>query len=158
MAKTFLTTKTLGQDVIDNPDKYPLEAVISAQRMMNIKRETDPLGIGQHAPGAKMDEGKTLAGVLSDFSHALMAVAEIGTFGANKYSRGGWQSVPDGVTRYTDALWRHLLKERHEAIDKDSDLKHAAHLAWNALARLELILRDEKENPEINRQQTTVFV
>jgi len=106
--------------------------------------EKDPHGIGQHDPGAKLDSGKILAGVLSDFSYALQAVAEVGTFGANKYSRGGWQSVPDGVTRYSDALWRHLLAERHESLDQDSGLLHAAHLAWNALSRLELKIREVK--------------
>ena len=107
--------------------------------------EAEPNGIDQHAPGAKMDAGKTMAGVLSDFSLALLAVAEVGTFGANKYTRGGWQSVPDGQVRYTDAAWRHLLKEGREALDEDSGLSHAAHMAWNVLARLELMLREENE-------------
>ena len=110
--------------------------------------ESDPTGRAANEPGAKLDEGKLLAGVLSDFSLALTAVAEIGTFGAKKYSRGGWQEVPDGILRYYDAEWRHLLAERHEPIDKDSGLLHAAHKAWNSLARLELILRKEKERSD----------
>ncbi len=104
--------------------------------------EQDPNGINQHAPGAKLDAGKPMAGVLGDFGLALMAVAEVGTFGANKYTRGGWQSVPNGIERYTDAAWRHLLKEPLEPLDDDSGLSHAAHMAWNALARLELQLRE----------------
>jgi len=104
-------------------------------------REQDPNGLNQHEQGAKLDAGKVLAGVLSDFSLALMEVAKVGTFGAIKYSRGGWQSVDNGFIRYTDALWRHLLAERHEDQDKDSGLLHQAHLAWNALSRLELMLR-----------------
>lgn len=102
--------------------------------------EQTPDGIDQHAPGAKLDAGKTLSGVLYDFRHALNAIAEVGTFGANKYSRGGWQHVVDGVTRYTDAKWRHLLDE---GVDDDSGLSHAAHEAWNTLAALELRLRSE---------------
>lgn len=105
--------------------------------------EADPCGIAQHEPGAKLDSGKLLAGVLADFSLALRAVAAVGTFGAGKYSRGGWQSVPDGIQRYYDAKWRHLLAERHETLDADSGLLHAAHEAWNTLARLELILRGD---------------
>lgn len=70
--------------------------------------EKDPNGINQHDPGAKLDDGKLLAGVLADFSLALKAVAAVGTFGAGKYSRGGWQSVDNGIVRYYDALWRHL--------------------------------------------------
>lgn len=105
--------------------------------------ESDPTGRDPHEPGAKLDAGKTMAGVLGDFSLALMSVADVGTFGAIKYSRGGWQSVDNGFERYTDAMWRHLIKERHEPVDADSNLLHAAHLAWNALARLELLLREK---------------
>lgn len=109
------------------------------------KKEKDPNGIDQHAPGAKLDEGKILGGVLGDFGLALMAVAEVGTHGAEKYTRGGWQSVPNGIVRYKDALWRHLLKERYELKDPDSDLTHAAHLCWNSLAKLELMLREQRD-------------
>ena len=104
--------------------------------------ETDPHGIDQHAPGSKLDAGKQMAGVLLDFSRALEAVADVGTFGANKYTRGGWQSVPEGEQRYMDALMRHLLKGQREDIDPDSGLDHLAHLAWNCLAVLELRLRE----------------
>lgn len=110
-------------------------------------KEKDPGGIDPHTPGAKLDDGKVLAGVLGDFAYALEMVARVGTFGAVKYSRGGWQQVADGATRYTDALWRHLLAERHQTDDQDSGLPHAAHLAWNALARLELMIRS-KERPQ----------
>lgn len=106
--------------------------------------ETDPRGTDAHAPGAKLDAGKVLAGVLADFSLALLAVAEVGTHGAEKYSRGGWQAVPEGETRYKNADWRHLLKGRHEDRDPDSGLLHEAHRAWNVLAALELRLRREK--------------
>lgn len=111
-----------------------------------MSNESDPNDVDQHAAGAKLDDGKIQAGVLKDFSLALKAVAEVGTFGANKYTRGGWQSVPNGIERYEDALWRHLLSERHEPADLDSGLLHEAHLAWNALSRLELMLRQEKDN------------
>lgn len=107
--------------------------------------EHDPTGLDPHAPGAKLDAGKVLAGILSDFSLALKEVAKVGTFGANKYSRGGWQSVENGIERYSDALWRHLLEESIGSIDEDSGLLHAAHLAWNSLARLELMLREVKK-------------
>ena len=110
-----------------------------------IMNETDPNGLLPTDPGAKLDDGKILAGVLGDFSLALKEVAKVGTFGAKKYSRGGWQHVENGAERYYDALWRHLLDERHEPIDQDSGLLHSAHLAWNCLARLELILREKLE-------------
>jgi hypothetical protein len=108
------------------------------------EEEFDPTGTEAHEPGAKLDGGKLLAATLSDFSLALQAVAEVGTHGARKYSRGGWQSVPDALTRYKDAEWRHLLKSRHEEYDQDSGLLHDAHKIWNSLAQLELFLRESK--------------
>lgn len=106
----------------------------------------DPNGIDQHAPGAKLDHGKPRHGlVLGAFSNALTEVAKVGTFGANKYSDNGWLSVPNGQARYTDALLRHHFAEAGgERDDPESQLSHAAHRAWNALAVLELMLKEGK--------------
>lgn len=106
----------------------------------------DELQIDPHSPGAKLDSDKPLAGVLLEFSRALEAVVDVGTFGANKYSRCGWLSVPDGEQRYADALMRHLLACQREVNDPDSGLPHLAHLAWNCLAVLELKLARESRN------------
>ena len=105
----------------------------------------DPFGRNQHDPGAKLDSGKNRLGlVLHGFPRALEAVGQIGTYGAEKYSPNGWMEVPDGINRYSDAMYRHLLREAQgEALDQESGLPHAAHAAWNALARLELMLRGE---------------
>ena len=112
-------------------------------------RETDPYGMGVHDIGAKLDAGKNRLGlVIGSFSRAIQAIGEVGTYGATKYSRNSWLYVPDGIARYTDAMYRHLMKEHEgEETDKDTEMLHAAHAAWNALARLELILRamEEKE-------------
>lgn len=106
-------------------------------------KEQDPNGMKANEPGAKLDQGKPRIGLmLESFPLALIAVSEVCTYGANKYSRGGWQHVPDGIDRYTDAMLRHMLDTRFN--DPESGLPHAAHAAWNALARLELMLRAEK--------------
>ena len=110
--------------------------------------EKDPNGIEPYAPGAKLDDGKPEADLLQDFGLALLAVAEVSTFGKRKYSRGGWQYVKDGINRYTAAMFRHLFEERYEDNDPDSDLLHAKHTAWNALARLELMLRENNQKWE----------
>lgn len=98
----------------------------------------------QHAPGLKHDTEKPRhALVLLDFSRALDAVSAVGTFGARKYTDRGWLTVPQGHERYASALLRHLLAEgRGAQLDPESSLPHAAHAAWNALARLELLLRE----------------
>ena len=105
------------------------------------------MSIDQHEPGAKMDAGKPACSLLGMFGLALTAVADHGTGGMKKYSRGGWQHVDDGETRYTDAMLRHYLQEHYEEYDKDLEAYlghptlHAAAVAWNALARLEFMLR-----------------
>ena len=103
----------------------------------------DPNGIDQHTPGAKLDAGKIRPSlVIGGFPLALMEVAKVSTYGANKYTPGGWQHVDNGVERYTDAMHRHFLQEATgESRDEESGLLHAAQGAWNALARLELMLR-----------------
>jgi Domain of unknown function (DUF5664) len=110
---------------------------------MTEKQEADPHGKSAHEPGSKLDAGKNrLSLVLHGFAKALEEVGRVGTFGAKKYTDNGWVAVPEGVNRYTDAAYRHLLKEAQgEMQDPDSNLLHSAHVAWNALARLELILR-----------------
>ena len=117
---------------------------------MDVK-EIDPYGLDPNDPGAKLDHGKVKAGVLEDFSRALWEVARVGTFGANKYSRGGWKDVPNGEERYKDAKWRHLLKREIEGeIDEDSQCLHLAQEVWNGLAELEFMLRKSEPNDKFN--------
>jgi hypothetical protein len=109
--------------------------------------DRDPHGLDPHAPGAKLDAGKPMVGLmLRGFPRALRAVAQVTTYGAQKYSPNGWQFVPDGEARYTDAMGRHLLLETEEGpYDGESGQLHAAMVAWNALARLELLIRGGDE-------------
>lgn len=107
--------------------------------------EKDPLGLDPHAPGAKLDAGKPKVGLmLSGFARALLKVAEVTTYGASEYTPNGWLEVPDGISRYDDAKARHLLKGYIEELDPDSNISHQAHEAWNALAKLELMLREKE--------------
>ncbi len=114
------------------------------EHVMETFGELDPNGKDAHEPGSKLDAGKNRLGlVLGGFSKALQEVGKVGTFGANKYTDNGWLEVPNGQERYTDAMLRHYFKEvSGEEKDEDSSILHAAHLAWNALARLELALLD----------------
>ena len=108
--------------------------------------EHDPHGAPANSPGAKLDAGKNRLGlVVGGFARSLKAVGEVATFGANKYTPNGWMSVPNGVERYTDAMYRHLLDEAAgEATDTQTGIAHAAHAAWNALARLDLMIREQE--------------
>lgn len=96
--------------------------------------------------GMKYDGGKPRVDlVLSGFPRALLAVAEVATFGAAKYAEDSWATVPEGVKRYTSAKDRHRLQGAVERDDPETKLRHAAHEAWNALAVLELALRAEAD-------------
>lgn len=106
--------------------------------------EYDPTGKSLHDKGAKADAGKPRPSLIfRDMARALWAVVEIATAGANKYTDGGWIEVPNAGERYDDADLRHMLKRyMGQERDADSHSLHLAHEAWNALAKLELHLRD----------------
>jgi hypothetical protein len=108
------------------------------------KGDKDPSGLDQHQAGAKLDAGKVLADqILAGFPRALSAIAEVGTFGAKKYSMNGWQSVEDGINRYMNAACRHrLARHKGELYDPESGMLHSWHEAWNVLAALELMERE----------------
>lgn len=92
-----------------------------------------------------MDAGKSpvLRGAIQYFPRAIKYLAQISEIGARKYSWKGWEKVPDGINRYGDAMLRHLIAEETDGpVDNDTQCLHAAQVAWNAMARLELILRD----------------
>ena len=118
----------------------------SPSALLGIPGESDPNGLSLNAPGAKADAGKlrpTL--ILRDMSRALLAITKIATDGAAKYSDGGWILVPNGSERYEDASLRHMLKRfAGQEVDTDSGEAHLAHEAWNALAKLDLYLRNRE--------------
>ena len=102
------------------------------------------------ATGAfKKDEGKApiYQGFIQYFPRAIEAVANISKFGHDKYGTwGGWLGVDDGLNRYMDAKCRHMIDEaKGETNAQDSQMLHAAHEAWGAMAKLELVLREQEE-------------
>ncbi len=127
-----------------------IEARHTTSPLNPILSERDPHGKDPHEKGAKLDAGKVRTSlVLGGFSRALLEVGKVGTYGAKKYTDNGWMEVPNGGERYTDALMRHLLSDfAGEERDQDTELLHAAHAAWNALARLELKLREARVREE----------
>jgi len=105
------------------------------------------------APGAKHDSGKpALFSVLRYFPRALTEVAKVNEHGAALHGWDTWQTIDNPQERYANAQLRHELAEcLGEARDPDSGLLHAAHKAWNSLARLELLLQ-QKEQPAAPRK------
>ena len=105
-----------------------------------------PHGNERHKPGTKHDSGKNrLDMVFGAFCRALDAVGGVGTYGADKYTDDGWLFVDDNKRRYADAFLRHYLShKRGELKDRESNHTHLAHMVWNALAVLELDLREKE--------------
>jgi hypothetical protein len=97
------------------------------------------------AGAVKYDTGKSpiYRGAIGYFPEAIAGVATVSNFGATKYAWAGWRNVPDGLNRYTDAMVRHLVAEaKGEVLDPESGLPHSWHVAWNALARAELLSKE----------------
>lgn len=98
--------------------------------------------------GLKLDseKPKIKKGFLEYFPRAIIEVAKLSEFGAKKYDWGNWQHVENGIERYSEAGVRHLLDSIIKGeTDPESELLHATHEAWNALAKLELILRKKND-------------
>lgn len=114
-----------------------------AEKAAEAFAESDPHGLSPHTPGAKLDAGKPMVGLLLGFSRALEAVSEVATYGAGIYTENGWEAVRDGEKRYMHAAGRHLLKMLREPVDPKSGYPHLWHIAWNVLAWLELHERNK---------------
>ena len=68
----------------------------------------------------------------------LDEVVRVLTFGARKYSRDNWKSVPDGRNRYFAAALRHMSAwGRGEERDGESSLHHLAHATVSLLYIIE---------------------
>lgn len=132
--------KSIGCDFSTLTDHDFCEDCLEKQTVRDINDQTD-----LHVPGAKADKNKVRMHLITGgMARAITEVAKVGTFGANKYSDGGWVHVPDGFCRYEDAQQRHAaMRHMDEETDPESGLLHLAHEAWNALAKLDLYLREQ---------------
>lgn len=93
--------------------------------------------------GYKADSGKLRYSLIP--TAATKALAKILTFGAEKYSKDGWKSVPNAKERYTDALYRHLEAYRSgEKYDEESGESHLAH----AITNIAFLIHFEEERDD----------
>lgn len=132
--------------IIMYPDTRTLETTTLAE-LNGIANKTNLENITESSGGLKFDDGKPLVGtMLNVFPNALMAIGKVIEFGTHKYpDPNNWKKVENASVRYQDALMRHLLKYcMGIKIDEETGQPHLAHVAWNALAILELYLMKEK--------------
>lgn len=143
-------------DVMTKPNPGDAIGIIPLDSAGYGAYEKDPNGIAPNTPGAKLDANKApiYEGLLDYFPRACEAVANVSKYGATKYTWKGWEKVKNGINRYLNAMLRHVTKLSKEG-EWDSeakndpkypaDIMHRAQIAWNAMASLELKLR-EMEN------------
>lgn len=85
--------------------------------------------------GKKFDAGKPEYGLIPPV--ALLEIAKILTFGAQKYSANNWQKVKPKI-RYFNAAMRHawswMMGERY---DPESGMHHLAHAAISLMFLME---------------------
>lgn len=118
--------------------KYGLDIIKNNYKSCDLK-------VSQINEGKKYDTGKNRMGLMCEnFSRALWKVAEVSTFGSQKYGDNTWQNLSNPKKRYMDALCRHLFQHlQGNKVDSDSDLLHLSAVCWNALALLEFELKDD---------------
>lgn len=95
----------------------------------------------ENKPGMKYDGGKLRYDLVPVEVHE--ALAEVLTYGANKYADNNWQSVESD--RYVAALFRHLNAWRKgEQVDEESGYHHLKHALTNVAFLLYKDLKDIK--------------
>lgn len=98
--------------------------------------------------GKKYDSGKSMVGTLCRvFPRALLGIGQCIEFGTRKYPKpDNWKLVEGAFTRYQDSMMRHYLKFlAGQEKDSETNLLHLKHMAWNALAILELYLMEHED-------------
>lgn len=83
----------------------------------------------------KADAGKARFDLIPP--EPILELAEIYTYGAEKYAEDSWRQVP--ANKYEAALHRHLNAwKRGQDVDEESGFRHLAHALWNVVALMEL--------------------
>jgi hypothetical protein len=100
--------------------------------------------------GKKENKGKPQLSILfTQFPKALEAIAKCSEYGHLKYKSTdadylNYQRVEGGSKAYADAGLRHRLYKKGTT-DVESKLPHYYHVAWNALAELELLIKENSK-------------
>jgi hypothetical protein len=100
--------------------------------------------------GIKFNDKKSkLHLIFRQFPRAISKITDLSQYGHLKYSEGdedyqNFSRVPEADTAYQDAMLRHISDMYSKGEIDESGFHHKAHIAWNALADLELILRKQE--------------
>lgn len=132
------TPMTFLDEVVDNntqPTNHKELNTLIQDYEKCVKKET----------GVKHNKNKPQLSLLfKQFPKALEAIVKCSEYGHEKYKETdedylNFKRVEGGSKSYADAGLRHRIFKKGTT-DIDSQLPHSYHIAWNALAELELIL------------------
>ena len=107
--------------------------------------------------GIKYDSAKPKMNLLPP--KAILEVAKVLTFGAEKYDAENWRKLDDLQNRYTAGALRHIFAHMDgEELDPETNLSHLAHAMCCLLFKLEIELEErlkEKESREADSTEHT---
>ena len=104
--------------------------------------------------GIKYDSAKPRMNLLPP--KAIMEVAKVLTFGAEKYDAENWRKLDDLQNRYTAGALRHIFAHMDgEKDDPESNISHLAHALCCLLYKLEIELENAKIEEEKPREADT---
>lgn len=135
----------------EDTEDYDLMAQSIRDSLAVPELDHPPVFTSDSKAGLKFDDGAApvFQGLFDYFPRACSEVSILSGLGAVKYEWKGWESVADAQNRYRNALGRHLLKRGIEGeFDSDwwknysKEVRHDTAVAWNALAVLEMRLRE----------------
>lgn len=99
----------------------------------------------------KYDKGKLPVGrmIVNQFPQALKGISLVSAFGDFKYDTGigdSYIDIKNSKGRYKDACIRHFIEG--DGIDDEMLVSHKFAMAWNALASLEIFIKENNINVE----------
>lgn len=127
----------IAREIRDSAEADTLETVVAAKQQELSE-----------ATKAKYGRPQVFLGVVGRFPRSMLEIARVSEYGANKHGRAmtdmSFLNVPDAEHVYAEAEARHMAKEALEGPINagDDEMLHKAQKAWNALADLEVYLRD----------------
>jgi hypothetical protein len=140
-------------------NSYALDRLVSfaARATADLREEfSTPFHEGETRvtdPKTGGEKGQKLAQFGSLDPLALMEVAKVAGFGAQKYARLNYTKGFDWSLAY-DALMRHAhLAWSGEDVDEESGLSHWAHAAWQCLCLMTFTLRARGTDDRLHRME-----
>ena len=104
--------------------------------------------------GIKYDSAKPKMNLLPP--KAIVEVAKVLTFGAEKYDAENWRKLDDLQNRYTAGALRHIFAHMDgEKLDPETGLSHMAHALCCLLFKLEIELENGESKEEELRETDT---